>query len=300
MAEAFAAPQKIGRYDIKRILATGNMGDVYQATTLDERTRVPIYFAIKVLNPKVAKRLDYVQRFRADVKDECVQEYVEIDYDQKVQYYFVCHYLEVKPISRTVLRRERSPEIVDLFVRAATALDKAHGKKYIHGNIKASNLLIRRAKDENGKEAVTPILSDFGMTYIYEAGYFSGPRVKSVLSYMAPERLEQFVSGADGVAGLTAASDVYSLGAVLAEALSGSSPFGDAENLDALRKAKAEKKYLMLHVNHPVRRVDIKQLNEVLRRCLSPDPGGRFASAAEFASALAACKVAAAPAAAAK
>jgi serine/threonine-protein kinase len=296
MPEGVALPQKIGRYDVKRLLATGTMGDVYQATTLDERTRVPVYHTIKVLNPKIAKKLNYVARFKAEIKDDCLLEYREVDFDSKVQDYFVSDYLEVRPVSRAVLRRERSTEILELFVRVANAVDKAQRKGYVHGNIKTTNFLIRRGKDENGKESVWPILSDYGLTYLYNADYFSGARFRSTFPYMSPEKIESLVSGSDKNDGVSAASDVYSLAVVLAETLSGSLPFGEAETLDACRKVKREKRYLMLHVNHPVRRVDIRRLNDVLRRSLHPDPGGRYASAAEFAAALASCRLEAATA----
>jgi serine/threonine-protein kinase len=292
MTQAAAAlPQKIGKYDVKRILATGTMGDLYQASTLDERTRTPIYFAIKVLNPKIARKLPFVSRIKSDVKEDCVLEFKEVDYDAKVQDFFVADYLEVKPVSRGILRRERSPEILGLFARLAQALDKAHRKGYVHGNVKTSNVLIRRARDEKGVDTAYPLLSDFGLTYAYDPAYFVGPRFRAVFPYMSPERIEKLVAGDVKNEGLSPAADVYSLAAVLAEALSGAAPYADGSDVDGLLKAKRERKYLLLHVNHPVRRVDIKKLNETLRRALAPDPGGRFATAADFASELLACRL---------
>lgn len=295
MPESASIPGKIGSYDIKRVLATGNMGDVYQATTMDPRTNTPVYHAVKILNPEVAKKLANVQRFRSEVKDDTLLEYKEIGYDPKYQDFFVSDYLEVRPISRVILRKERSPEIIDLFVRVATALDKAHKKNYVHGNIKSSNLLIRRGKDEEGIESVTPILSDFGLTYIYNEEYFSGDRFSGIFPYMAPERMESLLAGDEEEDAFSATADVYSLGMVLAETLSGTLPFGEAKTLDALRTAKQDVRFVLLHVNHPVKRVDIRRLNQVLQRCLAPDAGGRYNSAGEFASALAACRLEAVP-----
>ncbi len=295
MPESTSIPGKIGSYDIKRVLATGNMGDVYQATTMDPRTNTPVYHAVKVLNPDVAKKLTYVQRFRSEIKDDTLLEYREIGYDPKYQDFFVSDYLEVRPISRAILRKERSPEILDLFVRVASALDKAHKKRYVHGNIKSSNLLIRRGKDEDGVESVTPILSDFGIAYIYDEDYFSGDRFPGIFPYMAPERIESLVAGDEEEDSFSAAADVYSLGVVLAETLSGTLPFQEATNLNTLRTAKQDTRFVLLHVNHPVKRVDIRRLNQVIQRCLTPDAGGRYTSAGEFASALAACRLEAVP-----
>lgn len=283
-------PAKIGKYDVKRLLATGAMGDVYLAATVDERTRVPVHHAIKVLNPKSAKRLAWVTRLRTDAKDDCLLDFREIDYDADREY-FVSDYLEVKPVSRAILKKERSSEILDLFARVAAGLDKGHRKNYVHGNVKTSNFLIRRGKDENNRESVHPILSDYGITYVPGPDLFGGDRLRSVAAYMSPERIDSLVAGDAKNEGVTPASDVYSLGAVLAEALSGSAPFAEAGDLEALKKAKREKRYLLLHVNHPVRHVDIRRLNDVLKRCLAPDPAGRYASAGEFASAISACRL---------
>ena len=296
MPDSASIPGKIGNYDIKRVLATGNMGDVYQATSMDPRTNTPVYHAVKVLNPEIAKKLANLQRFRSEIKDDTLLEYKEVGYDPKYQDFFVSDYLEVRPISRTILRKERSPEIIDLFVRVATALDKAHKKNYVHGNIKSSNFLIRRGKDEEGVESVTPILSDFGLAYIYNEDYFSGDRFPGIFPYMAPERMESLLTGEEEEEEkFSASADVYSLGMVLAETLTGTLPFQEATTIDSLRTAKQDTRFVLLHVNHPVKRVDIRRLNQVIQRCLSPDSGGRYTSAGEFASALAACRLEAVP-----
>jgi serine/threonine-protein kinase len=289
MPDGASLPQKIGRYDVKRLLASGAMGDVYQAATMDERTRTPVYHAIKVLNPKVAKKLPFVARFKSEIRDECLLEYKEIDFDSRVQDYFVSDYLEVKPVSRAVLRKERSPEILEIFARLAGALDKAHKKGVLHGNVKPSNVLIRRGKDDSGKEAVQAMVSDAGLTYLWNPEHFSGPRFRAVLPYMAPERIDALTSGNEKLEGVPPAADVYSLGAVLAETLSGRAPFEDASDLEGIKKLKRERKHLLLHVNHPVRRVDVRKLNDLLRRCLAAEPGARYVSAGELANALRAC-----------
>ncbi len=282
-------PPKIGNYDIRRLLASGTMGDVYQGSTIDPRTKTPVYFAIKVLNPKTATRLDYLARFKSEIKDDHLQEYKEIEYDSKVQYYFVADYLEVKPISRGVLKRERSSDILDLFGKVCAGLEKAHKKNYIHGNIKTSNFLIRRAEEG----VAQPILSDYGLAYVYDKDVFAGERFEQSFAYMSPEKVEELVAGVEPKASkLTAAADTYSLVAVLAEALSGSRPFAGARTPEELLAAKRDRKYLLLHVNSPVARVNVQKLNEVVRRGLSYDAGSRFASVGELASALAACKLA--------
>lgn len=281
-------PSKIGTYDIRRMLATGTMGDVYQGSTIDPRTKTPVYFAIKVLNPKSAKRHDYLARFKSEIKDDHLIEYKEIEYDSKFQYYFVSDYLEVKPVSRGSLKRERSPEILDVFAKVCASLDKAHKKGYIHGNIKTSNFLIRRAEEG----VAQPILSDYGLCYVYDKDYFTGDRFESAFAYMSPEKIDELLAGVEPKASkLNAAADTYSLACVLVEALSGMRPFAGPRTPDEMKDAKRDRKYFLLHVNHPVCRVDIRRLNETIKRALSYDAGARYASAAEFGAALTACKV---------
>lgn len=284
-----AIPTRIGGYDIRRLLATGTMGDVYQGTTIDPRTKTPVYHAVKVLNPKVAKRLEWCVRFKSEIKDDHLMEYREVEYDSKYQYYFVSDYLEVKPASRQALRRERSHEILDCFVRILEGMEKAHKKKYIHGNIKTSNVLVRRA--EGGRAQA--ILNDWGISYVWDPEYFTGAKFDAAVPYMSPERIREYVDGVDPKESkLTPAADTYSLTATLVETLSGTRPFSGAKSLEELDAFKRDKKYLLLHVNFPVRHVDIQKLNEAVRKGLSYDVAGRFGSAAEMASALSACKLA--------
>jgi len=286
MAEAL--PSRIGGYDIRRLLGTGTMGDVYHGVVVNAQTKVQEFYAVKVLNTKVAKRLEWCVRFRSEVKDPHLLEYKEIEFDSKYQYYFVADYLEVKAASRAAFRRERSKEILDSFAKVAGALDKAHKKKYIHGNIKTSNLLVRRAEGN----VAQAILSDWGLTYVYDKEYFSGERFQSTFPYMSPERIQELVGGVDPKASkLTAAADTYSLTCVLIETLTGQRPFSGCAGLDDLDKAKREQKYLLLNLNFPVRHINIQKLNEIIRKGLQYEAGARFGSAAELAQALEGCKV---------
>ena len=288
MADA-KLPAKIGTYEIRRHLASGIMGEVYQASTMDARTKTPVYLAIKVLNPKTALRLDYLPKFRNDVRDDAVLEFKEVEYDATYQYYFVSDFLEVKPISRQSLRREPSNVIMDIFSRICTAVEKAHKKGYVHGNIKTSNVLIRRGEEQ----AAMPIVSDFGIGYLYDKEVFSGEQFASTFPYMSPEKVGELVANVEPKnSKLTPAADVYSLTAVLVETLTGTRPFAGTSSVEELLQAKRDRKYLMLHVNYPVCRVNIQKLNEVIRKGLSFDAGSRFASATDLGSALAACKVA--------
>jgi serine/threonine protein kinase len=285
-------PTKIGSYDIERLLATGIMSDVYKGRTIHPQTKTPVYHAVKVLNPKIGKRIDWCAKFHSElksiIKDEHLLEYKELEFDPKYNYYFVADFLECKPASRQSLRRERSHEILDCFIRILQALEKAHKKGYIHGNIKPTNVIVRRG--EGGKAQA--ILSDWGLTYIYDAAGFPVEKFQAVAPYMSPERVNEFLNNVEyKQSKLTPASDTYALGATLIEALSGTRPFAGCGNAEELDKAKQSKKYLLLHVNFPVRHVNIQKLNEVVRKSVAYDAGSRYGSAGEFAQALEGCKL---------
>ncbi len=286
-------PTRIGSYDIERLLATGTMSDVYKGRTIHPQTKTPVYHAVKVLHKKIGRRLGWCSKFHSElkaiIKDEHLLEYKEVEYDSKYEYYFVADFLECKPVSRQSMRRERSHEILDCFIRILQALEKAHKKGYVHGNVKPTNVIVRRA--EGGRAQA--ILSDWGITYAYEPGGFNTEKLMGVSAYMSPERVTEFVNNVEEKASkLTPAADTYSMGATIIEALSGSRPWGGCTSLEDLDKAKQTKKYVLLHVNYPVRHVSIQKLNDVLKKATSYDAAGRYASAAELGTALEGCKLA--------
>jgi serine/threonine protein kinase len=168
----------------------------------------------------------------------------------------------------------------------AEALAHAHRQGVLHRDVKPSNILINRY----GR----PLLADFNIAHGpqrrhgSEAEMFGG-----TLAYMAPEHLDAFNPTEDtSPDAVDQRSDVYSLGVVLFELLTGRSPFGpppnDTEMADALRALAAERRAgaPRLQVPVPVE----ESLERVVWRCLEPDPARRYQTAAELAQALAACR----------
>ena len=270
-------PKQVGDYRILRPLAEGAMSRAYVGTTGGN-----VFYAVKFLKKDVARLLPSARRFVR-----------EIDHMNIVQYRMVeeangggvvaSDFLEVKPVSRGVLEGLSNRELIEVFLKIAEAIEVSHGKGILHANIKPTNVLIRKA---GGK--TTPIVSDFGMTYIYREEYFKGAWFGSVLPYMAPERIEDLLHGGE-MTDLTPAADVYSLTCTLCEVLTRRRPFGDAEEVKHLLRLKRTRTYQMISTKRPSRSVDVKRITDLLHRALAFDADERPKTMKAFSEELRAC-----------
>jgi serine/threonine protein kinase len=173
-----------------------------------------------------------------------------------------------------------------LGARLAEALAHAHGRGVVHRDVKPANILV----SHYGR----PLLADFNLAVQRHA--VEGPGVEGIggtVAYMAPEHLDAF-AGTASPAAVDARSDIYSLGVVLFELLTGRRPFPEAPHPDA---APAEALAHLADVRRrgapSVRGVDPDVpplLDRIVRRCLEPDPQERYGSAEELARALDNCR----------
>jgi serine/threonine protein kinase len=169
--------------------------------------------------------------------------------------------------------------------RLAEALAHAHARGVLHRDIKPANILV----DPYGR----PLLADFNLASDPgrddEAGIFGGS-----LAYMAPEHLEAFnPQDPTTTEAVDERSDLFSLGVVVFELLTGTRPFGSAEGpsraTETLRAMAAERR-----AGPPSARTDLPDLlpalDRALRRCLDPDPAQRHPTAVELARDLEGCR----------
>ena len=171
-------------------------------------------------------------------------------------------------------------------IRLAEALAHAHNQGVLHRDIKPANILLNRY----GR----PMLADFNVAL--DADRARGPAGEifgGTLGYMAPEHLDAFNPDVGvGPAAVDERSDLYSLGLVLYEMLTGSLPFGSVPKTTRVGES------LQLMANErrteapsPRRLVDVPEiLDRTIRRCLDPKPEARYQSAAELARALEGCR----------
>ncbi len=250
-----------GQYDLERELGRGGMGVVYLAQDVKLDRKV----ALKVLPPLLADSAQVRERFLREARTSArlthpniVAIYGAGEIDSRV--YFVMSYVEGESLAER-LRRETvlDPASAVPIVRdVALALAYAHERGVVHRDIKPENILLDA---HSGRAMVT----DFGIARVAEAAPLTMTgQVLGSVHYMSPEQ----VSG-DKIDGR---SDLYSLGVVAFQALSGRLPF-DNESASAVIVAhvtKAPPSQLSVAPHVPV------ALAAVVDRCLSKSPSARY------------------------
>ncbi len=202
-----------GRYRLEARIGAGGMSTVYRA--LDETLQRPV--AIKLMNREVATDSDQLERFRrearavAQLSHPHVVGVIDAGEDEG-RPYIVFEFVEGETLKERIRRLGRLPitEAVAYAIEIARALGAAHARHIVHRDVKPQNVLI----DEEGSAKVT----DFGIARtLDEEGLTADGRVLGTTDYVSPEQaLGQPVTGQ---------SDLYSLGVVLYEMLTGEVPF---------------------------------------------------------------------------
>jgi eukaryotic-like serine/threonine-protein kinase len=206
-----------GRYRLEAKIGTGGMSTVYRA--LDETLQRRV--AIKLMNREVATESDQLERFRREARAVAQLSHPNIvgvidageDLDPAhPRPYIVFEYVEGETLKERIRRLGRLPiaEAVAYAIEIARALGAAHARHIVHRDVKPQNVLL----DEEGQAKVT----DFGIARtLDEEGLTADGRVLGTTDYVSPEQaLGQPVTGQ---------SDLYSLGIVLYEMLTGEVPF---------------------------------------------------------------------------
>jgi eukaryotic-like serine/threonine-protein kinase len=255
------------RYTLTERIAGGGMGEVWAATdTVLDRA-----VAVKLLNPSLSQERGFVERFRAEARHSAALHHPNIttvfDYDQDgATAYLVMELVAGQPLSQII--SERAPlsaqETSSILIQAASALEAAHQGGVVHRDVKPANILI--TPDGTAK------LTDFGISRAVEAAPLTqAGEILGTAQYLSPEQaLGQ---------GATASSDIYALGVVGYEMLTGQRPF-EADTLVAT---------VLAHVNEPAPPLPDAVpagVADVIRACLAKAPENRPTSAAAVAHAL--------------
>ncbi len=272
-----------GQFKILQKIGSGGMGSVYKASQPAMNRMV----GVKILHPKLNNRKDLVSRFKREARamshlahpnSTKVFLYGELD-DGSL--YIVMEFLEGKNLNQTVRADGPFPvaRALPILIQICGALDEAHKAGIIHRDMKPENIFLC----QQGALRDYPKVLDFGLAKVTEREMRPGSLILTqegmvfgTPEFMSPEQAQG--------ATLTPASDLYSLAVILYEVLTGKLPF----------EGKGGIEFIQLHVNAPPiplsRRVPgltfPPLLDEVLARALAKLPGDRFASAADFATAI--------------
>ncbi len=254
-----------GRYQVVRKLGAGGMANVYLAEDQELGRRV----AIKILNDRHANDEQFVERFRREAKNAAALSHPNIVsiYDRgeaEGTYYIAMEFLEGRSLKELIVQRGPAPIAVSVeYARQILgALRFAHRHGIVHRDIKPHNVLV----DSEGRVKVT----DFGIARAGTSEMTEAGSIVGTAQYLSPEQAR----GTD----VDQRSDLYSLGIVLYELLTGTLPFtGDTPVEIAM-------KHLSTVPEAPsARRPEIpRDLDLIVTRALAKDPADRYQSAEEM------------------
>jgi eukaryotic-like serine/threonine-protein kinase len=275
----------VGSYRVIEQIGEGGMGSVWIA----EHTMLGRRAALKILHPNLCAQLDFVRRFFNEARaataigDPGIVQIFDFGYDDEGSAYIVMELLHGEGLEQRIARGPlKLTDALRLMRQTASTLGEAHARGIIHRDLKPANIFIAKDPEVPGGERAKVL--DFGIAklvddhktgvYNINAPALAATGVIGTPLYMSPEQCD--------AQPVDARSDVYALGCVLFELLTGRPPF-DAESEYSLAIA---------HINDPApapsRFVPSlpKEIDDIVLRCLAKDPADRFSSAAELAAVL--------------
>jgi beta-lactam-binding protein with PASTA domain/tRNA A-37 threonylcarbamoyl transferase component Bud32 len=262
-----------GRYRVLNRLGSGGMADVYCAQDLQLGRKV----ALKILYRRFAEDSEFVERFRREASSAAglqhqhvVAVYDRGEYDGT--YYIAMEYLEGRSL-KTIVQQEAplDPDrAIDLIIQVLRAARFAHRRGIIHRDLKPHNVIV----DADGRAKVT----DFGIARAGASDMTQTGSIMGTAQYLSPEQ-------AQGHA-VSAASDIYSIGIMLYELLTGRVPFEGESAVTIALKQVNERPTPPSAYNPAV----TPELEEAVMRALEKDPARRYPDADAFIAALQAAR----------
>lgn len=265
---------RLGRYELMERIGAGGMARVYKGWDTNlERT-----VAIKVLHEHLADDPSFKERFEREAKlvaslnhPNIVQVY---DFDATERdgfplYYMVMSYIPGKTLRQVQAELAAQDElmsydrVLSIMLNLAEALSYAHEAGMVHRDVKPANVMLNQLDQA--------ILTDFGIARLVASSRLTQDGTSTgTPAYMSPEQ-------ARGLSG-DMRSDLYSLGVILYELLTGVTPYQDDNGLSLMLK----------HINNPIPRLSLAMqaatplLDELIFRSLAKEPEDRYQNAREF------------------
>ena len=268
-----------GRYRVISRLGSGGMADVYLA----QDTLLGRQVALKLLHHRFSQDQEFVERFRREASSAAglshpnvVSVYDRGEWDDT--YYIAMEYLPGRSLKAVLREHGRlSPDdAIDIAIQILLALGFAHKRGIIHRDIKPHNVIL----DEEGRAKVT----DFGIARAGASDMTMTGSIMGTAQYLSPEQAQGYA--------VSEASDIYAVGVVLYELLTGGVPFeGESAVTIALKQVSVQP-------TPPSQRNPqvSPALDAVVLRAMAKDPAARFAGADELIAALRQARAGIAPA----
>jgi serine/threonine-protein kinase len=262
-----------GRYEVLHRLGSGGMADVYCATDLQLGRKV----ALKMLYRRFAEDQEFVERFRREASHAAglQHQHVVSVYDRGEwdgTYYIAMEYLEGRSLKQLILQEAplAPARAIDLALQILRAARFAHKRGIIHRDLKPHNVIV------DGEERAT--VTDFGIARAGASDMTQTGSIMGTAQYLSPEQ-------AQGHA-VSAPSDLYSIGIIIYEMLTGRVPFAGDSAVTIALKQVSETPLPPSRFNAAV----TPELEAAVLRALEKDPARRFADAEEFIAALEAAR----------
>jgi serine/threonine protein kinase len=273
--EATLVGRTVSHYQVLSLLGAGGMGEVYVARD----PRLDRTVALKILPGELAADPDRMQRFTREAKAASALNHPNVatiyDVGESDGISFIAmEHVEGETLLARISRRMTPPEVVDIAVQAADALDVAHAKGITHRDIKPANLMLTHrghvkvldfgVAKVNRSEEVSPN-GDWTVEPVTAVGSVigSGP-------YMSPE---QIVGGE-----VDPRSDVFSLGVVIYQMATGQLPFSGATRAELMDRIVHAAPETMMRLNPDTP----PELERITLKCLDKRIDGRYQSAREL------------------
>ncbi len=254
------------RYEIVRILGEGGMGAVYKARDRELEREV----ALKVIRPELANNPDILQRFKQElilarqVTDRNVIRIFDLGEAAKIKF-ITMEYVEGESLHQ-ILRQQGKLEVaeaVDIMEQVASGLAAAHREGIIHRDLKPGNIM----RDKHGRVVVM----DFGLARSLGGdGMTRTGAMVGTMEYMSPEQAQ----GKD----LNPSSDIFTVGLILYELLSGIMPFHAESAIASLLKRTQQRAVPLADIDKNIPGI----LSNIVCKCLEKDPALRYPSAEEL------------------
>ncbi|HEX4664900.1 MAG TPA: serine/threonine-protein kinase, partial [Terriglobales bacterium] len=259
-----------GRYTVQQMLGSGGMGAVYKAYDRD----IDHVVALKVIRPDLAADPELLQRFKQElllawqISHKNVVRIFDV-HDSGGLKFITMEYVEGCDLRSLLAQQGKLPpsEALEIMRQTCSGLAAAHAEGIIHRDLKPSNIM----RDSGGRVVVM----DFGLARRVDAGgnTQTGALIGTV-TYMSPEQAK--------AEKLDARSDLFTVGLIAYELLTGTAPYQAESAVASLLKRTQERAA-------PPSQIDVsipRSLSLIIEKCLEPDPNARYQNADELIAAL--------------
>ena len=255
-----------GRYEITELIGEGGMADVYRATDVVDNKTV----AVKILKKEFAENEEFLRRFRNESKAIAVLSHpnivkiYDVGFSERIQF-IVMEYIDGITLNEYMEQQGQLgwKDAVHFILQILRALQHAHSKGIVHRDIKPQNIMMLR----DG----TIKVMDFGIAkFAREDGKTGTDKAIGTVHYISPEQARGGVTDAK--------SDIYSVGVMLYEMLTGKKPF-DTDNPVSIAVMHMQAKVPLPSTIRP----DIQiGLEEIILKAMEKDPADRYQSARDM------------------